>query len=200
MASPEHGDALRGARQVDFGDAPLRLESLGQVCVRVQSDAVGPQLAHLLHRSREALGRLPGKPVDEICVDGEVAQLPGTLHQSLHHLERLNAVDRLLHLGIEVLNPEAEAVEAERAEVRQSFGRHGARVDLDRDLGVRRQPERRRPVRSSPGRARRRTGRWVSRHRSEVAIPGDPCRATRPRAPAPSRAPRGSRQHVRGAW
>src|SRR5207344_749908 len=36
----EHGDALRGARQVGIGDAPLRLEALGQVRVGVQGDAV----------------------------------------------------------------------------------------------------------------------------------------------------------------
>ena len=168
--------------------------------VGVQGDAVGSQLVHLRHRSGEALGRLPGQPVDEVGIDGDVAQLAGARHQPLHHLERLDAVHRLLHLGVEVLNPEAEAVEAERAEVGQSFGRHGARVDLDRDLGVRRQAERRAQRGHHPRELG--VGEEGRRAAAEVELRHRATRAERLDAPGParSRARRGTRRHVRGAW
>ena len=141
MASPSMRDALRGARQVGVGDAALRLEALRQVGVGVQRDAVWPQFADLLHRAREALGRLLRQAVDEVGIDGAIAQFARALHQVANALEGLHAVHGLLHVGVEVLHAEAQPVEAERAEVRQARRRDGARVDLDGDLGVLRQPE-----------------------------------------------------------
>ena len=109
--------------------------------IGVQGNAVRSQLADLHDRSREALRRLPGKPVDQVGVDGHVAQAAGALHQLANHVEGLDAMDGLLHIRIEILHAEAEPIEAEGAKVGQAVGRHGARVHLDRHLGVGRQAE-----------------------------------------------------------
>ena len=61
------------------------------------------------------------------------------MHQRLDLLVGLHAVDRLLHLRIEVLDAERDAVEAERLQVRQALARDGAGIDLDRVLAARQQ-------------------------------------------------------------
>jgi len=103
---------------LDVTPLTLGLETLGEVGVSVEGDAVGTQRPHLLDRAREALRRLLGQAVDEVGVDGRVAQLAGALHQSLDHPERLDPVHRILHIGVEVLHADAHAVEAEAPERR----------------------------------------------------------------------------------
>jgi hypothetical protein len=67
------------------------------------------------------LRRLLGQAVDQVGIDRlEVQRARG--HQVAHALERLHAVHRLLHVGVEVLHAEADAVEAHGRQVRQAFG------------------------------------------------------------------------------
>lgn len=46
-------------------------------------------------------------------------------------LERLDAVDGLLHGGIDILHPDTDAIEAQRRQERQGAGTHSTRIDLD---------------------------------------------------------------------
>ena len=57
------------------------------------------------------------------------------VHRALHDRERLPAVDRPLHLRIDVLHAEARAVDADRRERSDRLPRQAPRIDLDRELG-----------------------------------------------------------------
>ena len=57
-------------------------------------------------------------------------------HQLAHLLQRLDAVHRLLHLGLNVLHAEGHTVETQAAQVLQALVGDGARVDLDRILAL----------------------------------------------------------------
>jgi hypothetical protein len=132
----QHRQALSGCRQVGGSDAPLRLEALRQVGVRVQRDAVRAQRGDLRHGAREAFRGLARQPVDQVGVDRLEAEGACAGHELAHAVVRLHAMHRLLHLRVEVLHAEADAVEADVAQVREALRRHGARVDLDRHLGA----------------------------------------------------------------
>ena len=128
---------LRGARQVDVEDAPLRLEALRQVGVAVEGDAVGAKLQHALHRVGEARHALFRQAVDQVDVERlEAARARGRDHVA-RHLVGLDAVHRALHRRVEVLHAEARAVETEFREEADGLRRARARVDLDRVFAVR---------------------------------------------------------------
>ncbi len=114
----EHGDACRGIRQLRRGDAPLRLEALGQVGVGVEGNAIGPESADLRDGAREALRGLLGKAVDQVGVDRREAERARAFDEIAHALVGLHAVHGLLDGGIEVLHAEADAVEALGAQSR----------------------------------------------------------------------------------
>jgi hypothetical protein len=59
-------------------------------------------------------------------------------NQFRSHLQRLHALYGLLHLGIEILNAHAQAIEAQAPERLQMLRVGDARIDFDTDLGVRR--------------------------------------------------------------
>ena len=59
--------------------------------------------------------------------------------QVARHFERLDAVNRFLHFGMEILNAHAQAVEAEPPQRFQMRVRGDARIDLDADFRVRRE-------------------------------------------------------------
>ena len=117
-------------------DAPLRWKTLRQVRIGVQRDAVGPQLAHLHHSARKRGRGLPRQTVNEVGVDRGVADLAGLLDQRTHRLERLLAMHRLLHIGVEVLHAKTQPVETHASQAPQAHFVDRARVDLDRHLGV----------------------------------------------------------------
>ena len=52
-----------------------------------------------------------------------VAERARGVHERLRHLEGLDAVHELLHLGVEVLDAHRDAVEAARLEDREVLGR-----------------------------------------------------------------------------
>ena len=109
----QHVHPVAGRGQLVRVDAALRLESLRQVRIGVQRDAVRPQRADLRDRAGERGRRLAGQTVDQVDIDRLEAERPGLLHQRAHRLVRLHPVDRLLHLGVEVLHAEAQPVEAQ---------------------------------------------------------------------------------------
>src|SRR5581483_5285678 len=80
--------------------------------------------------------RLVRQTVDQVEIDIRNARAAQTLDSARHHLERLDAVDRRLNLGIELLDAETRAVEAERAERRDHRIGQRARIALDRTLGI----------------------------------------------------------------
>ena len=137
----EHGQLVGALGQVLGRDAPLRLEALGQVGIGIERDTVGPQRIDLGQRALEGLGRLLGQAVDQVHVDGGKAQLPCRCHQREHLLGRLHAVHGDLHLFVEVLHAEAQAVEAQLLEHGQAFDADGARIDLDGVFAARLQLE-----------------------------------------------------------
>jgi hypothetical protein len=57
-------------------------------------------------------------------------------NQSGSHLQRLHALNGVLHFGIKILYAHAEPVEAEPPESFEVLGRGDTRVDLDADLRV----------------------------------------------------------------
>ena len=102
----------------------------------------GDGLDHLVERGREPGHRLLRQAVDQVAVDrDEAVGAGGVDHQARLGLA-LDPVDRLLHLGIEVLDADRDPVEAELAEEGDGLGVDLARIDLDRDLGVGRDAER----------------------------------------------------------
>ena len=77
-----------------------------------------------------------GEAVDEVDVGAADAAPPGAGEHLAGDLGRLHPVDRPLHLGVEVLDAEADAVDAGLGEGVE-VGRGAApRIDLDRDLGA----------------------------------------------------------------
>ena len=100
-----------------------------------------PQLGPLGDGALERLGRLHWQAGDQVGIDGLETQGLGLAHQRLHTFERLHAVHGGLHRRVEVLDSEADAVEAQSRQVLQTLRVGGARVDLDGDLGTWRQHE-----------------------------------------------------------
>ena len=111
------------------------------VRVGVDGEAVRPDLEDAVDRRREALGRLVRQAVDEVDVDAREPQRARRADEVPRGLEGLDAVDRGLDLGIEVLHAHAQAVEPQRRERLEVPRRRHARVDLDADLRVRRELE-----------------------------------------------------------
>ena len=130
-------DSIRGVGKVRGQNAALRLEVVRQMSVVVERDAIGRELKHLVDRFREGGARLLRQPVDEVHVDGFEPVRAGRVDRGLRLFEGLDAVDRLLHVGIEVLNAAGHAVETEFAELLHFFGGAGARVDFDREFAAR---------------------------------------------------------------
>ena len=117
--------------QVGGIDPALGLEPRRQMRIGIERDAIGAQLSYLGDGAREGLGRLLGQPVDQVGVDGLVAQLSGAAHQIAHAVVGLNAVHRLLHLGVKVLHAEARPVESQAAPGGQALWGGGAWIHLD---------------------------------------------------------------------
>ena len=81
---------------------------------RVDGDPLGTQADDLIEGVLEARFGLVGQPVDEVDVQRAEADGAGVVDQRPGLLVALDAVDRLLHLGREVLHAHRQPVEAER--------------------------------------------------------------------------------------
>ena len=109
--------------------------------VGIQSDSVGAQLGHLCQRAIKRLGGLARQPVNQIHIDRLKAQRTRRFHQRKHLLCGLNAVHRLLNLGIKILHTEAQSIEAQFRQHRQPIRSDRARIHLDGILTTRRKGE-----------------------------------------------------------
>src|ERR1700694_3007831 len=103
--------------------------------VAEKGHAIRSESKNLIHGVGKSVRRLVGKAVNQIDVDAIEAEFAGGEEQVARHFVRLNAMHRLLHIGVEILNATAKTVEAKLA---QSFemlaGGHG-RAGLDACLG-----------------------------------------------------------------
>ena len=77
-----------------------------------------------------------GQAVNQVHVDAAISPAPRVIHQPRGLLAGLDAVDRLLHVVIEVLHAERDAVEAERRQRVEMLACRHARVGLERELGA----------------------------------------------------------------
>ena len=94
-----------------------------------------------VERFVERFRGLEGKPVNQVEVDGAVAQFAHPIHGLLGHLARLDAVNGLLHLGVKILHAHRGAVEADLAQRHQVFAGEPARVHFHTGFHVRRKGE-----------------------------------------------------------
>jgi hypothetical protein len=130
---PQLGRGVRHRLLVD--PALVRLEP-GHEGVGVERDAVRPQLGDLVDAGRERLRRLLRQPVDQVDVDRLEAERAAELVHLARLLLALVAAHRRLDVGIEILHPHRDAVEAEPLQQAQLCFAGDARVDLDRHLRV----------------------------------------------------------------
>src|SRR5690606_33374660 len=119
----------------------LGLDQGRPVRIAVQRDPGRRQLGYGIQRTAEALDRLFGQAGDQIHAHRPEALRTGRIDDHRRFLGRLDAIDGLLDLAVEVLHADAHAVEAEFGQHRHRFRIDLARVDLDRVFAVRRQGE-----------------------------------------------------------
>ena len=109
----QHAQFLFRAGQGLFLDLALDLEPGREVGVVVQGNAIRPERQQLLQCPCQARFRLPGKPVNQICIDGAKTKVATPLHGVTDQLIGLNTIDRFLHTRIQVLHAQAYPVKAQ---------------------------------------------------------------------------------------
>ena len=105
--------------------------------VAVDGDAIRPQRHHLIQRAAETVQRLQRQAVDQVDTDRAEACRTGRVDHLAGLLEALDAVDRLLHRRIKILNADRHPVEAQLAQGPHIVTVRKARVDLDAVLAIR---------------------------------------------------------------
>ncbi|MNL23526.1 hypothetical protein D3C87_1449200 [compost metagenome] len=127
----EHLQFLRRRRQFVAVDAPLGHEAFRQVRIVEHRQPVGLQRDDFVDRVRESVGRLFRQAVDQVNVDRAKLQGAGGVDHRAGLFQALQAIHRPLHRRIEVLQADADPIEAQFTE--QAHGRPigFARVDLD---------------------------------------------------------------------
>ena len=123
-----------GRRHVFTTDQALRTHQLRQVRVAVSGDAVRAQGDDLAQGHVEAGHGLQRQAVDQVDTHRLELGRTGGGDQGVDLLLALLAIDCGLHVRVEVLHAEAQAVETELAQVFDLFSADGARVDLDGEL------------------------------------------------------------------
>src|SRR5216684_1781631 len=118
------------------GEGALLFLQPRHVCVAEESYAVRGESENLIHGVGESDCRLVGKAVNQIDVDAIKAKIARGEEQVARHFVRLDAVHRLLHFGMEVLNAHAETVEAEFVQRFEMLARGYTGVDFDPNLTV----------------------------------------------------------------
>src|SRR6266851_7003066 len=135
QANAEDLEFLHAFREVR-GEGALLLLQPRHVRVAEESDAIRGESNNLIHGVGKRVCRLVGKAVNQIYVDAVEAEIARGEEQVARHFVRLNAVHRLLHIGVEVLNAHAETIEAKLAQSFEMLTGGYARVDLDAYLTV----------------------------------------------------------------
>jgi len=137
----QHRQPLGPARQVGGRDAPLHRQLLGQVGEGKERDPIGPQISHQIERGRKPLRGLLGQAADQIHIHAGETSLPQPAHHPPQLLHRHHTVHGFLHVGVCVLNAEADAVEAQLAQLQHRITAEELGIDLDRGLQIRLQIE-----------------------------------------------------------
>ena len=127
--------ALR-RRHVLRANQPLRPHQIRQVRVAVGSDAVRAHVDDLAQGDIEALDGLQRQAVDQVDTDRLELRFAGGLDQLASLLLALQPVDRGLHRLVEVLHAEAQAIEAQCAQLMDLHGRNGTRIDFQGEFVI----------------------------------------------------------------
>lgn len=120
--------------EVVLGEFPLAGFDPGDVGVGVEGDAIGAESGDGLDGVADALFGLEGEAVDEVEVDIAEAGGAGLFGGGADEVFVLDAVDDVLDDGVEVLDAEAEAGEAEAGEGFEVLGSGDAGVGFDGEL------------------------------------------------------------------
>ena len=123
-------ELLGGRGHVLVADQPLRAEHLRQVRIAVGRNAIRLGLHDGFQRVSEARRGLLGQPVDQVDRDRAEAVLTRLADQEQRPLLVLQAVHRLLHLGIEILDTQRQPVEAHLRQPRNRVLVDAAGIDL----------------------------------------------------------------------
>src|SRR6516165_8772460 len=106
------------------------------VSIAEHGDAIGGQANDLLDGVREALGGLIRQSVNQVHIDAVEAKLASGGDEVTGGFERLNAMDGLLDILLEILDAHAEAVEAHLANLFHMGARGNARINLNTNFSV----------------------------------------------------------------
>ena len=122
-------------------DAALRFENMRQGGVVIKGEPVGIERQNSIDGGFDAFGSLIRQAVNQIDADGFEPCLTGGIDDFFGFFVTLDAVDRRLHFGVEILNAHTHTVEAESAQFEDGFPADFARVDFDGVFPVRNQLE-----------------------------------------------------------
>ncbi len=118
-------------RQFVHFDAALGLEDLRQVGIVENGQAIRADLDDPVQGGRETFTGLMRQPVDQVDAHRTETFRTGCIQHCQGFFLTLDAIDRFLHLGIEILYPQAHAVEADIPQHGDGFGSGLAGIDLD---------------------------------------------------------------------
>ena len=125
-----------GHRNVFSVNHALPFEPLRQMRVVIYGEAVGAHFYGLVEGRIKAVNGLMWQPIDEVKRNRFEADRSRSIDQGNNFACCLDAVDGLLHLGVEVLNAQTKAVKAQLTEQANAVTVHSTRVDLDRKLAT----------------------------------------------------------------
>ena len=127
-------DLGESRRQIGVKDHALGLEVIREMRVVVERDTVRRHFDHLIDRLSKALAGLLRKAVNEIHIDRMETCGPGIVHGVTNEFVGLNTVHGLLHVGIQILDTKAHAVEAKLSQLLNLILRAAAGIHFDREL------------------------------------------------------------------
>ena len=132
----EHRQPLVLVGEIGRGDLALQRQLLGQVGEGEQRNPIRSQFPHQFERGLEAFRCLQRQAADQIDVDTLEVGLANPGHRPPQLLHRHHPVHRCLHLGIGILDAEADAVEAEVPQGLDLLPVHQFGIQLDRGLQI----------------------------------------------------------------
>ena len=98
------------------GESALLFFEPGHMSIAKQSDAIRREADNSVDGMSESIRGLIREAVNQVHVDTVEAKIPRSLNQVASDFVRLNAVDRVLHGLVEILNAHAEPIEAQAAQ------------------------------------------------------------------------------------
>ena len=129
-------ETLPGIGQGVVGDHLLVGLHPGHMGIAEYRHPVGPHFGRQIDGTLHVFDGLVWQAVHEIEVDRLDPGRAQPFHHLRRHLVRLDAVDRLLHPVVKILNAQAGPVDAGPRQRLHAILGHGARVHLHRDFRV----------------------------------------------------------------